>query len=373
MLEPLPSSTLEIRSTVTEDGELLVSLDQAPLRPPGDDEVMVRMEAAPINPSDLFMLLGTVDMETLRYADAKLRGRIQPERLGEMRNRLNQSLVIGNEGAGAVIAAGTSMRALLGRRVATLGAASYAQYRTVASASCLLLPEDSSAADGASSYINPLTALCMIETMKDEGHGALIHSAATSNLGQMLNKLCQKDGVPLINIVRKSAQSAILRSLNAAHIVDSSSPDFVQALSAAIGETGATLAFDAIGGGTLASDILIAMERALSAGKPYTPYGSSRLKQVYTYGNLDWTPTVIDRRAGMGWSVGGWLLTWRLHRAGPERVRALKDRVAAELFTTFASHYSSTISLRDLLDPTILRRIGAFTTGEKYLLDPSAS
>lgn len=373
MPEPSPPSTVEIRSTITGDGELLVSLDEAPLRPPGDDELVVRMEAAPINPSDLFMLLGVVDMGSLRNVDGKLRGRIQPERLGEMRNRLDQALVIGNEGAGTVIATGANMRAMLGRRVATLGAASYARHRTIGAASCLLLPEGSSAADGASAYINPLTALCMIETLRDEGHSALIHSAAASNLGQMLNKLCRQDGLPLVNIVRKSSQAAVLRSLNASYIVDSSRPDFIQALSTAIGETGATLAFDAVGGGMLASDILIAMERALSAGKPYTPYGSSRLKQVYTYGNLDWAPTVIDRRAGMGWSVGGWLLTWRLQRAGPDRVRALKERVATELFTTFASHYSKMIGLRDLLDPNILRRIGSFTTGEKYLLDPGAA
>ncbi len=374
----LPTSGLQMRTLVTADGELKLTLEDTPVVAPKADEVVVRLEAAPINPSDLGLLLGPADPATVKAvgtADAPaLSLRISEERLRAVAARIGESLPIGNEGAGTVIAAGDSpaAQALLGKKVGILGGAMYAQYRTLRVQDCLELPEGASAADGASCFVNPLTALSMVEVMKLEGHTALVHTAAASNLGQMLNRSCLMDGVPLVNVVRSAEQVALLKSQGAVHVCNMSDPDFMKQLIAALDATGATLAFDAVGGGKLANQILTAMESVASTREgAYSRYGSTTHKQVYLYGVLDMAPTMLTRSYGMAWGIGGWLLTPFLQRLGMEGVIRLRARVAAELKTTFASHYTRTISLKEALDPAILADYAARSTGKKYLIDPS--
>ncbi|MEX1168302.1 MAG: zinc-binding dehydrogenase, partial [Hydrogenophaga sp.] len=282
-----------------------------------------------------------------------------------------QSLPAGNEGSGRVVAAGSNpaAQALMGKAVAILGGAMYAQYRTIAADQCLPLPPDASAVDGASCFVNPLTALGMVETMRREGHTALVHTVGASNLGRMLNRICLKDGIGLVNIVRSAEQASLLRAQGAAHVCDSSLPSFLSDLTAAIETTGATLAFDAIGGGKLAGQILNAMEVAISRGaKEYNRYGSYVMKQVYVYGGLDLSPTEITRSFGMTWGVGGWLLFPFLQKIGPEAVAQLRARVASELKTTFASHYSHHISLARALQLDMIAGYAKRATGEKYVI-----
>jgi len=289
-----------------------------------------------------------------------------------MAPRLDESMPCGNEGAGTVIAAGEGAEGLIGKKVGILGGAMYAQYRTFKAADVLPLPPGASAADGASCFVNPLTALGMVETMKREGHTALVHTAAASNLGQMLNKICLKDGVALVNIVRSPEQARILTDIGATHVVDSTAPDFLSALTDAIAETGATLAFDAIGGGKLAGQILGAMEAAINRkAAAYSRYGSAVHKQVYIYGGLDTGPTELVRSYGMAWGLGGWLLTYFLMKTPPAEAQALRQRVADELKTTFASHYTAEIGLAEALDPKVAGAYNRKTTGEKYLINPA--
>lgn len=366
---------LELRSRVSP-GQLTLNLESVELTPPGPDEVIVRVEATPINPSDLGLLLGPADLATLRAGGTPdrptLTAAIPESRMAAMQPRLDQSMPVGNEGAGTVIQAGANVQALLGKRVGMVGGAMYAQYRKLPAMSCIALPEGASAADGASMFVNPLTALAMVETLRREGHKALVHTAAASNLGQMLNRVCIADGVPLVNIVRNEAQAAILRAIGAKHVIDSSPPGFRDALTDAVAETGATLAFDAIGGGKLANTILHAMEAAANrSATEYSRYGSSTFKQVYIYGALDTGPTELDRGYGFGWSVSGFLLTPFLMKIGMEEMMRLRARVAAELTTTFASSYTATISLKDALNPETVAAYARKATGEKYLIDPS--
>lgn len=367
---------LELRSLATSDGQLRLSLEEVTLDAPGPDEVVVRVEATPINPSDLGLLLGPADVSTIRAEGTPERpvlvADIPQQRLAGIQARLDQSMPVGNEGAGTVIEAGSNVRHLLNKKVAMSGGAMYTQLRKLRARDCIVLPDDATAADGASAFVNPLTALGFTETMRAEGHTAIVHTAAASNLGQMLNRICLKDGIPLVNIVRSEAQAAILREIGARYIVDSTSPDFQAELTEAVAATGATLGFDAIGGGKLASQILRAMETAASRSmSSYSRYGSDTFKQVYIYGSLDTSPTVIHRTFGFAWSVGGWLLTPFLQKAGPEVVARMRQRVVDELKTTFASHYTATISLRDALKPEILAAYERKATGEKYLIDPS--
>ncbi|WP_374574851.1 zinc-binding dehydrogenase [Phenylobacterium sp.] len=370
--------SLQLRSLVKSSGELELSLVEVPIPEPGPDEVLVRIEATPINPSDLGLLLGPADLSTVQVAGTAaspvVTAKLPPRAMPMLAARLDESMPVGNEGAGTVVKAGASAeaQALLGKTVAILGGAMYAQHRCVKAADCLVLPEGATAADGASCFVNPLTALSMVETMRLEGHTALVHTAAASNLGQMLNKICLKDGVGLVNIVRNAAQAKILRDIGARHIVDSSAPSFLDDLTAALVETGATLAFDAIGGGKLASQILACMEVAANkTATSYSRYGSSTHKQVYIYGSLDTGPTELFRAYGMAWGLGGWLLTPFLARLGPEGVQRLRARVAAELKTTFASHYTAEISLAEALKPEVMAAYNKRATGEKYLINPS--
>lgn len=367
----------ELRSTATEDGTLRLSLEEVVLDDPAADEVIVRVEAAPINPSDLGLLLGPADVATLRSEGTAERPALAFEipkaRMGGVRARLNQSLPVGNEGAGTVIAAGEQARALEGKLVGMLGGAMYADYRKLRMRDVVPLPPGASAADGASMFVNPLTALGFVETARAEGHTAIVHTAAASNLGQMLQKICAADGVPLVNIVRSAEQAAILRGIGATRVLNSRDEDFRARLVDAIAETGATVAFDAIGGGTIGSDIVQAMEQAASRRMTeYSRYGSNSFKQLYIYGALDLAPTTLNRLAfGFQWSVSGWLLTPFLQKAGAEVAGRMRQRVVDELTTTFASHYSRTIGLAEALDPDTVRAYERKATGEKYLIDPT--
>ena len=372
-----PSTGLQLRSLVTAGGELELSLVDAPNPEPGPEEVLIRIEGAPINPSDLGLLLGPADLSTAVVSSSGgrpvLTAKIPDHLLASQRARVGESVPVGNEGAGRVVRAGTSpeARALLGKMVAGWGGAMYAQYRCLHLSQCLVLPEDASAADGASCFVNPVTALAMVHTMRAEGHSALVHTAAASSLGQMLNRICLKDGVVLVNIVRSPAQAAILAQIGAKHVLDSSSEGFTAALVDVLAETGATIGFDAIGGGDLTGRILSAMEAAANrkAGA-YSRYGSAIHKQIYVYGGLDTGPTVLQRDFGMSWGIGGFLLPMVIMKAGADVVQGMRARVAAELKTTFASQYAAEISLAEALDPRIIDAYGRMTTGQKYLINP---
>ena len=368
-------SSLELRSKMTSSGTLELSLAETVVREPEADELVVRIEAAPLNPSDIGTLIGPADPSSFHSegsADRPLTiARLPPERMGAVQARLDTALPAGNEGAGVVVKSGAALKSLIGRKVAVFGPGMYAQYRVLKAADCLVLPDGASTREGASAFVNPLTVLGMVETMRREGHTALVHTAAASNVGQMLNRLCHAEGIPLVNIVRSPSQVALLRELGAKNIIDSSQPAFKQALVDAIAATGATLAFDAIGGGTMAATILAAMEAALTAGSTYSRYGSTVHKQVYIYGGLNPGPKVIEGNFGMAWGVGGWLMTSCLRKMGAESASKLRERIAAELTTTFASHYTAEISLAEALSPAVIAAYSRRTTGEKYLITPN--
>ncbi len=367
---------LQLRSLV-KDGELTLSLQRVPIPTPDDDEILVRVEAAPINPSDLGLLLGPADLSTATVTgagdEASVTAKIPPQFARMTAPREGQSLPVGNEGAGVVVDAGDRSKALIGKTVAILGGAMYGQYRTVKAADALLLHDDATPRDGASCFVNPLTALGMVGTMRLENHTGLVHTAAASNLGQMLVKICLADGVPLVNIVRSPAQTALLKGLGAEHVVDSSQPGFMDDLIAALDATGATLAFDAIGGGKLAGQILTGMEivAARKGGGAFNRYGSSTHKQLYIYGGLDTGPTELNRAFGMVWGIGGWLLTYFIQKVGVVEATKLRQRVADELKTTFASHYTAELTLAEVLQPATLADINKKATGEKYLIVPN--
>jgi NADPH2:quinone reductase len=368
-------SGLELRSKITRDGTLELWLDEVATPVPAADEVVLRVEATPINPSDLVTLLGPVDMATLRSGGTPERpvttASVPQSRLAFVAARLDQPMLVGNEGAGIVIDAGSEARELIGRAVAARASGMYAQYRVLKSSDCLVLPEGTSPKVGAAAFINPLTALGMVETMRREGHTALVHTAAASNLGQMLNRLCREEGIALVNIVRSSRHVALLHELGARYVLDSTTASFANDLTDAVAETGATLGFDAIGGGPMAATILSCMEKALSRkATAYNTYGSPVHKQVYIYGGLDARPTDLPRNFGMAWGVGGWLMPWYLRRIGPRDTQRLHERVAAELTTTFASRYTAEVSLSEALAPPIIAAYNKRATDEKYLITP---
>jgi len=367
-----PTRGRSLRSTISSGGELRLGLAEVDIPEPAGNEVLVAVEASPINPSDLGILLGAVDPAALTADGSDLVAAVPEQALAFYRDRLDKPLPVGNEGAGTVVAAGPDAAAMVGRRVATFGGSMWADYRAADAAAVVELPDNVSTAEGAALFINPLTALSMVETMRAEGHTALVHTAAASNLGRMLVRICAADGVPLVNVVRRPEHAEELRELGAVHVVDSSQPDFAEKLTEAIRETGATLAFDAIGGGSIASEILNAMERAQPPLASYTPYGTTVLKQVYIYGSLDFSPTVIERRFGLTWAVGGYLLTNALARLGGEALGRMRARVVAEATTTFASGYARTIGLGEVLDPEHLATFSRRSTGTKYLIDPSS-
>ncbi|MEH6694807.1 MAG: zinc-binding dehydrogenase [Hyphomonas sp.] len=378
MASNVPSKGLQLRSHVKSGGELELSLVEVDIPAPGPDDVIVRVEATPINPSDLGLLLGAADMSSAKASGTADRpvvtAKVPAAGMRAMAPRVDESMPVGNEGAGTVVAAGSSpaAQALLGKTVAGLGGEMYSHYRTLNVAQCMELPEGATARDGASCFVNPLTSLAMTEVMRMEGHKALLHTAAASNLGQMLNKICIADGIDLVNVVRSDAQEKILRDIGAKHVVNSTSLGFMNDLIQALATTGATLGFDAIGGGGLAGQILVAMEAAANMNaKEYSRYGSATHKQVYIYGRLDMSPTTLPPGVGMAWGVGGFLLTPFLQKVGAEGRAKLRARVGKELKTTFASHYTSEISLAEALQLPVIEAYNRRATGEKYLINPS--
>ncbi|MDA9556878.1 zinc-binding dehydrogenase [Vibrio sp.] len=373
----MTDKNIQLISTISEDNKLTLALQEISMPQPNPDEIVVRIEAAPINPSDLGVMLSAADFTTAQQSGSEYSPTITadfPAKLmPAVAMRIGQNTPVGNEGAGTVISAGSSpeAQALIGKTVAVIGGGTYRQYLCTHIKSCLVLNEGTTAKEGASSFINPLTALAMVETMKAEGHKAIIHAAAASNLGQMLNRICIADGVDLINIVRKEEQATLLRNLGAKYVVNSSSTTFMADLTAAIMETGATIAFDPIGGGQLTSDMMTCMEKAITHDvKEHTIYGSNTFKQVYIYGALDRGPITLNRSFGFAWSVSGFLLFNALGKLAPATVTAMRQRVTDEITTTFASHYTHEVSLKEALHLSSLKTYAKQATGEKYLITP---
>jgi len=363
----------QLTATLNADGRCVLAIRQHDTGEPAADEVIVRVEASPINPSDLGLLFSGADVSTLAASNGELTLNVAPNIMRGMQARVGQSLPAGNEGGGVVVATGDSpsARALMGRTVGVLGGGMYAEYRRLKVNQCLALHPGTTSRQGASCFVNPLTALGMVDTMRMEGHKALVHTAAASNLGQMLQKICLKDGVDLVNVVRKPEQAKILKDIGAQYVVDTSSPKFMDELTEALAKTDATIAFDATGGGSLASNLLSAMEVAQARkGGDFNRYGSSTHKQVYIYGGLERSTTTLSRNFGMAWGLGGWLLTPFLQKVGPQRAQELRERVANEIGSTFASHYSSEIGLAGMLEVGHAAGYGRMATGEKYLVNP---
>tara|TARA_B100000809_G_scaffold116549_1_gene114759 strand:+ start:149 stop:1276 length:1128 start_codon:yes stop_codon:yes gene_type:complete len=367
----------QIRSEVTKEGKLLIYVESTAMPEPKEDEVLIRIEASPINPSDLGLLIGPADVSSMSVSgegeNAVVTMDIPEGLLRMLETRLDQSLPVGNEGGGVVVKAGhKDLEDLVGKTVGVAGGSMYSQYRCVNAASCFVMHEGVTSAESASCFVNPLTALGMVETMRLENHSALVHTAAASNLGQMLIKICLDEDVPLVNIVRKEEHVDMLNSLGAKFVCNSSKETFMQDLVSALVETGATIGFDATGGGKLSGQILTAMEVAANqTATEYNRYGSNTFKQVYIYGGLDRSPTTLNRAFGFSWGLGGWLLTPFIGRIGPERFEELKQKVADEIKTTFASHYTKEISLEEVLQPENINVYSKQATGEKYLVNPN--
>lgn len=368
----------QLKSLLTADGEASLYFEAKDFSDLASDQVLIQVEAAPINPSDLALLTAPMDLESLNSSgsgyETKISAKAKPGAVQFFAARLGMALATGNEGAGTVIAAGDSeaAQALLGKKVGAFGGGMYAQYRVANVMECLPLPEGASAEQGASSFVNPMTALGMIETMKMEGHSAIIHTAAASNLGQMLNRLCLADGIPLICVVRSKTQKTLLESQGAQCVLNSQDPNFFADLTDACDRYQATLAFDATGGGTLGSTLLNGMEAAAARHlTEYNRYGSDRFKQLYIYGGLDVSPTTLHRGFGFAWSINGWLLPQFLGRAGIEVMMRMRARVAAELTTSFASHYAHRVSLPEALSLDLVREYASQATGVKTLIQPT--
>ena len=372
----------EIRSNVTSEGNIEISIASVEKPIPAENEVLIKVEASPINPSDLGLLISfAADLDSLNVSgsgdETVAKMKIHPGLMKAMTPRLDQSMKVGNEGGGVIEDAGADAKELIGKTVGVAGGAMYSQYRCVPASSCLVMDDSTTSVEAASSFVNPLTVLGFIETMKLENHSAILHTAAASNLGQMLVKVCKDDSVPLVNIVRKSEQVDLLKNLGAEHVCNTSEPDFMDSLVNALVATGATLGFDATGGGNdgkLAGQILSAMEIAANkTAKEYSRYGSDTFKQVYIYGGLDQSPTILNRSFGMQWALGGWLLTPMIGKIGMERFQQMRERVAKEIKTTFASHYTQEISFEEMLQPETIKAYAKQATGQKYLVTPHKS
>ena len=373
----MTDKNIQLVSTISDDNKLTLSLKDIEMPQPGADEVVVRIEAAPLNPSDFGVMFSAADMSTAVQSGTKqdpiVTADVPAKFMPALKTRVNKDTPVGNEGAGTVVAAGSSpaAQALMGKMVAVIGGGTYRQYHCVNVKSCLELKEGTTAKEGASSFVNPLTALAMVETMRAEGHKAIIHAAAASSLGQMLNRICMADGVDLINIVRKEEQEKLLHDMGAKYVVNSSSDTFIADLTAAIVETGATISFDPIGGGQLSSDILNCMEAAITADvEEYNVYGSSTFKQAYIYGALNRGPITLNRNFGFAWGVNGFLLFNALAKLGTETVMSMRKRVAEEITTTFVSSYTHEVTLQEALQLQSIAAYGKQATGEKYLITP---
>ena len=369
----------EIRSEITSEGKLNLSIVTSDVPTPGDDEVLIKVEASPINPSDLGLLISfAADLESISTSgegeNTVTSMGIHPKLMQSMKPRLDKSMKVGNEGGGVIVDAGKNVKDLVGKTVGVAGGAMYSQYRCLPAISCMVMNDGTTSAEAASSFVNPLTALGFTETMKLENHTALVHTAAASNLGQMLVKICLADDIPLVNIVRKQEHVDLLKDLGAKYICNTSDEDFMKCLIDCLVETGATLGFDATGGGNegkLAGQILSAMEVAANKNATeYSRYGSDTYKQVYIYGGLDPTPTVLNRSFGLSWGLGGWLLTPFIGRVGMDKFQEMRNRVAKEITTTFASHYTKEVSLEEMLAPEAIKTYAKQATGTKYLVTP---
>lgn len=373
------SYSKQIRSIVKSEGNIEISIVKVDKPIPADDEVLIEVHAAPINPSDIGLLLTFAgdlsNIDISESGDGLVASiKIHPGLMASMKPRLDKSLAVGNEGAGIVVDAGKNVKELIGKTVGLAGGSMYSQYICVPAINCLVMEEGTTPKEAASSFVNPLTALSFIETMKMENHSAIVHTAAASNLGQMLVKICKDDGIPLVNIVRKQEQVDILKNIGAEYVCNTSDPDFMKTLVKAVVETGATLGFDATGGGNngeLPGQILSAMEIAANKNsKEYSRYGSETYKQVYIYGGLDQSPSILKRSYGMSWGLGGWLLTPMLGKIGMDKFQIMRKRIAKEIKTTFASTYIQEISLEEMLQPEIINSYAEHKTGNKYLVNP---
>lgn len=369
----------EIRSTVTSDGNVEISIAKVDIPTPADDEVLIEIYAAPINPSDLALLTtfgGDVsNIKVSGSGDNTVASMsVHPAVMRSMKSRVGQSMPVGNEGAGVVVDAGINAKSLIGKTVGLAGGAMYSQYKCAPAVNCLVMDDGIAPSEAASSFVNPMTALSFVETMKMENHSAIVHTAAASNLGQMLVKVCKSEDIPLVNIVRKKEQVDILKNIGAKYICNTNESDFMESLVGALTETGATLGFDATGGGNngeLAGQILAAMEVAANnASGEYSRYGSETYKQVYIYGGLDPSPTILKRSYGMSWGLGGWLLTPMLGKIGMEKFQEMRARISKEIKTTFASEYSQEISFEEMLQPEIINSYVKQKTGSKFLVNP---
>ena len=369
----LPQTTLVLTSQLRDDGQMVVALTQTPLPAPGENEVVIAVEAAPINPSDLGLLFGPAQTDKARFAPGRVEAPVPQAALPGLAGRLGQVLPVGNEGAGTVIGAGSAAaaQALMGKRVAAVAGGMFARHRVVPAAACMVLPEGTSAQDGAAAFVNPLTALAFVETLRSVGGKGIVHTAAASNLGQMLVRLCAAEGVPLVNVVRKAEQADLLRRLGAAHVLDSTSPTFGEDLRHALTETGADTVFDAIGGGPLLGTILSAMELVgRAAAEAYSRYGSTAKKRAYVYGMLDTAPITLPRDIGFAWDVSGWLLTPVMEALGPDVRARMRARVGQDLTTIFASQYKAQVPLSHILDEDVVHDFNRRATGAKYLVLP---
>ena len=363
----------QLFTTLDAGGALTLAVEEVTFPEPTGNQVLVQMEAAPINPSDLAILTSAADFENAEYSDGKVVAQMPEPFLSGQRARHGQKLPAGNEGAGTVIATGDGdmAKALMGQRVACVPGNAFSQYAIADAMMCLPLG-DHSCETGASSFVNPMTALGFVETAKMEGHDAIVHLAAASNLGQMLNKICQEDGMKLVNIVRRQEHVDLLKGIGAEYVVNSSDDDYMTQLRDAIAATGAFLGFDPIGGGQNTDNVLKAMEQvAVKQMSEYSRYGSNQDKKMYQYGRLNLTePTILTPSYGLQWTVAGWLLTPFLQKAGMETVVRMRTRVQQNLTTTFASSYKAKVSLEGMLTKDAILDYRQMKTGEKYLVTP---
>ena len=364
----------QIKSKISKEGLLTISLDEVNVPDPGDGEVLIKVQATPINPSDLGLLVGPADVSSLKEVakGSVVEMKVPDGLIRSVAARFDQNLPVGNEGSGIVESAGKGAEHLIGKTVGLAGGAMYSEYRCVPASSCLVMNDGTTAEQAASCFVNPLTALGMVETMRMENHTGLVHTAAASNLGQMLIKICLSEDIPLVNVVRKEEHVDMLKSLGANYVCNSSLDSFMDDLVEALVQSGSTLGFDATGGGKLSSQILTAMEVAANkTATEYSRYGSDKFKQVYIYGGLDRNPTTLTRSFGFSWGLGGWLLTPFIGRIGPEKFGELRKKVADEIHTTFESKYSNIISLEGALSRESIISYTKQATGEKYLIKPN--
>lgn len=362
----------QLFTTLSDDGKLTVEIADQTFPEPTGNQVLVKMEAAPINPSDLAILTGAADFDNAEYSPGKVVATMPEPFLSGQKSRFGQRLPAGNEGAGTVVATGDSdmARALMGQRVACVPGNAFSQYAIADAMMCLPLG-DHSAEEGASSFVNPMTALGFAENAKLDGQKAIIHTAAASNLGQMLVKICQEDDIALVNMVRKAEHVDLLKGLGATHVVNTSDGDFMDQLRGAIRETGAFYGFDPIGGGQAVDNVFKAMEQvAVTQMDEYSRYGSNQAKRMFIYGRLDFGPTILTPSYGFGWTLSGWLLTPFLQQVGMETMVRMRTRVQQDLTTTFASSYKTKVDLEGMLTKEAITDYRRMKTGEKYLVTP---